>query len=503
MLYLRSYRMERDVLDVNGDNHLSNSKQCPARDRECKKCHSKGHFAVCCKTKPKPAGSEKAYQVFDEKQASGYAFTVERRDLPRQDGQVDVNIGGVLVPNVLIDSGASCNILDEGTWVTLKQQGVKCQSRRSEKKLFAFGQSEPLEVLGTFVSDIICSGSRVKDEFTVVRGKGRNLLGRTTAEKLNILRVGPPDIKELNTLGSEPDIYKQFPELFTGVGKLKDFKLKLHVNDKIKPVAQPVRRLPFALRNKVDEKLDELLSLDIIEEVPKGPTGWVSPLVVAPKPDGDIRVCVDMRRANEAIERERHPIPTIEEILYDLNGATVFSKLDLKWGFHQIELDEVSRHITTFVTHRGLYQYKRLMFGVTSAPEIYQKVISDVLQGCEGAANMADDIIVYGAGMEDHDKNLYKVLHRLKGSGMTLNKAKCQLRLPKLTYFGHELSRRGVSSSEEKIAAVVNARPPQKHLRSKVIRTTSTILVKVYTRLCPSCRSIEEADSQGPAIHMG
>ena len=104
------------------------------------------------------------------------------------------------------------------------------------------------------------------------------------------------------------------------------------------PVAQPVRRLPFGLRNKVKQKLDELLDKDIIEEVAHKPTEWVSPLVVVPK-DGDIRICVDMRRAKSAIERERHPIPTIEEVLYDLNGSTVFSKLDLKWGFHQVELD--------------------------------------------------------------------------------------------------------------------------------------------------------------------
>ena len=116
-------------------------------------------------------------------------------------------------------------------------------------------------------------------------------------------------------------------------------------------VAQPVRRLPFGLRDKVDEKLDDLLDKDIIEEVPNTPTTWVSPLVVAPKPDGDIRECIDMRRANKAIVRERHPIPTIEEILYDLNGSTVFSKFLLKWGFHQVELEEESREITTFVTH--------------------------------------------------------------------------------------------------------------------------------------------------------
>ena len=128
------------------------------------------------------------------------------------------------------------------------------------------------------------------------------------------------------------------------------------MNKDVKPVAQPVRRLLFGLRDKVDRKLDELLKEDIIEEVPSGPTEWVSPLVVVPKPDGDIRVCVDMRRANEAIERETHPIPTIEEILHDLNGSTVFSKLDLKWGFHQVELETESRRITAFITHRGLFQ---------------------------------------------------------------------------------------------------------------------------------------------------
>ena len=90
---------------------------------------------------------------------------------------------------------------------------------------------------------------------------------------------------------------------------------------------------------------------------------------------------MDMRRANSAIEREIHPIPKIEEVLYDLNGSTVFSKVDLKWGFHQVELDERWREITTFVTHRGLYMYKRLMFEVTSAAEKYQKIVADVLHG--------------------------------------------------------------------------------------------------------------------------
>ena len=183
--------------------------------------------------------------------------------------------------------------------------------------------------------------------------------------------------------------------------------------------------------------------------------------MVVPKPDGDIRICVDMRRANEAIERERHLIPTIEEVLHDLNDSTVFSKLDLRWGFHQIELDEESRQITTFLTHRGLYRYKRLMFGITSAPEKYQKIVSDVLQGCEGVTNITDDAIVHGCGIEQHDKNLLAVLNRLRQCGLTLNARKCQFRLPKLTFFGHDLSKNGVAPSEEKVAAVQNAKPPK------------------------------------------
>ena len=167
------------------------------------------------------------------------------------------------------------------------------------------------------------------------------------------------------------------------------------------------------------------------------PTEWVSPLVVVPKADGNIQICVDMRRANSAIERERNSILTNEEVLYDLNGSTVFSKLNLKWGFHQVELDEKSRKITTFVTRRGLYQYKRLVFWIASASEKYQKIVAYVLQGCKGC------------GIEEHDRNLHDVLTRLKEKGLTLNWDKCQFCLPKLTFYGHDLSSQGVSPSEE------------------------------------------------------
>ena len=88
----------------------------------------------------------------------------------------------------------------------------------------------------------------------------------------------------------------------------------------------------------------------------------------------------------------------------------MFSKLDLKWGFHQTELEQQSRVITTFITHKGFYMYKRLMFGISSAPELYQHTIEQVLAGCEGAYNIDDNIIIYGRMVEEHDSRLQKTL---------------------------------------------------------------------------------------------
>ena len=108
--------------------------------------------------------------------------------------------------------------------------------------------------------------------------------------------------------------------------------------------------------------------MDIIEKV-NNPSYWISPVVVVPKPNGEVRLCVGMRQAHCAVERERYPIPNIDEVLQDMNNSKVFSKLYLRWGYHQIESSEESCEITTFITHKGLYRYKRLRLGISSAPE--------------------------------------------------------------------------------------------------------------------------------------
>ena len=141
--------------------------------------------------------------------------------------------------------------------------------------------------------------------------------------------------------------------LFRGIGTLKSDPINLYINNDINPSVQRHRRIPFHIRKKVENELLRLEKLDIIEKV-EGPTPWISPIVVVPKKNDSIRICVDMRLPNKVIERERHITPTIDDIITELNGAQLFSKIDLNNGYHQLVLQEESRYITTFTTHVGL-----------------------------------------------------------------------------------------------------------------------------------------------------
>jgi hypothetical protein len=118
-----------------------------------------------------------------------------------------------------------------------------------------------------------------------------------------------------------------------------------------------------------------------------------------------------MRQPNRAILRERHITPTIDDLIHDLNGATVFSKIDLNSRYHQLELAPENRYITTFSTHRGLRRYTRLNFGTSSAAEVFQDAIQQVPSGIEGARNVSDDIIFFGTDQAAHDKRFMPFLN--------------------------------------------------------------------------------------------
>ncbi|XP_062616425.1 uncharacterized protein K02A2.6-like [Saccostrea cucullata] len=335
----------------------------------------------------------------------------------------------------------------------LKKNHINYVSSKVEKKLYAYGSQKPLKVAGIFTATVKYNQTVIPDvEFAVIEGEGQALLGRDTAVQLGMLQI-VSSVSEAVNLDNRT-VFEKYPNGFKGVGKLKSFQLEIPINPDVEPVIQPMRRIPYSLRDKLDRKLDELLDLDIIERVDK-PCAWVSPVVCVPKHSGDdIRLCVDMRQANTSPS----PYSSIDEILHEMNGSTVFSKLDVTWAYHQIELKPESREITTFVTHKGLFRYKRLMFGISCAPEMYQKVMQQVLQGCERVRNIMDDIFVHASSQEKHDRCLENVVRVLYEKGLTFNRDKCELTMSEVVFMGHVLSGLGIPPFEAKVKAVVEAR---------------------------------------------
>ena len=223
---------------------------------------------------------------------------------------------------------------------SFKSMNMNTELSPSSTTIYASGTKEPLHVLGQFTTDVTYKDTVTTATFHVVQpkpnAKGGNLLGAGTAEKLRIMSFA--FATSVRTVADT--LCDENPALFQGIGKMKDVKVTLYEDNSVSPVAQPQRRIPYHMRKKVEEELQRLEDLDIIERV-DGPTPWVSPIVVVPKskkPD-EIRICVDMRMPNKAIKRTRHIMPTVDDILMRLNEATVFSKLDLNSGYHQLELD--------------------------------------------------------------------------------------------------------------------------------------------------------------------
>ena len=154
------------------------------------------------------------------------------------------------------------------------------------------------------------------------------------------------------------------------------------------------------------------------------PTEWCAGMVVVPKKSGKVRICVDLKPLNQSFLREVHPLPKVDDTLAQLSGAKVFSKLDANSGFWQIPLSQPSRLLTTFITPMGRYCFNKLPFGISSAPEHFQRRMSEILAGLEGVLCQMDDVLIFGRDQAEHDRRLEAVLTRIEKAGVTLNPQK-------------------------------------------------------------------------------
>ncbi|UYV76496.1 K02A2.6-like [Cordylochernes scorpioides] len=425
----------------NSNNH--DWKNCPAMNSYCSKCKKKGHYAKVCR-------SEAINEIKSE-----IAFL----------GSVEDNSKKWIVPikvnnrqiNFKIDTGADVNVLP------LQYYYQSFQRIKLEKsdKILQGPSGIPLETVGMIHVKLQNKGQHLNSKIYIVDKLKQPLLSGETSEKLNIVRM----IQQLSSNFLNPK--REFPEIFNGLGHAKiNYKISLQPDAKPYALCTP-RRVPIPLMKEVKEQLEEMTRLGVIESVEE-PTEWCAGMVAVSKPGGKIRICVDLTKLNQYIRRENYPLPATEHILGQLGNACYFSKLDANSGFWQFGLAKESQKLTTFITPFGRFFFKRIPFGITSAPEIFQRKMTQLLGKIEGVVCFMDDIVVYGSSLEEHNERVRQVLKKIQEEGMTLNPEKCQFGVKTVKFLGHTLSSEGLFIDEEKLDAITKMEAPRstKELKS-------------------------------------
>ena len=234
----------------------------------------------------------------------------------------------------------------------------------------------------------------------------------------------------------------------------------IHVDQDVNPVFCKARPVPYALKPLVEQELANLEKDGVIS--PIAFSDWAAPIVPVLKSNRSVRICGDFKlTVNKVSKLDRYPIPRIEDLFAKLSGGQRFTKLDLSQAYQQISLEEDSKKFVVVNTHKGLYQYNRLLYGISSAPGIFQRTMECLLQGIPHVVVYLNDILITGQTQEDHLSNLQEVLKRLQTAGLRLRKSKCIFMAKSVQYLGHIIDGEGLRPMSDKIEAVQKAPSPQ------------------------------------------
>ena len=278
---------------------------------------------------------------------------------------------------------------------------------------------------------------------------GRDWLGQLEVD------LGAIQVNNLQETTALDEILDKHPKVFSAyLGCMEGPK----VETKVHPKFYKPRTVPFMLRDMVESELLRLEKEGIIAPVKF--SKWAAPIVPVVKKNGTVRICGDFKvTVNKALLTESYPLPRVDEVLSTLAGGKYFSKLDMSNAYLQLPLSDESKQYVVINTHRGLFQYNRLPFGVSSAPAIFQRSMETLLQGIKGVSVFIDDILISAATHEDL-QILKEVLKRLTEANLRLNRSKCFFLKPHLEHLGHIIDAQGRHPTEEKTRAIREAPRP-------------------------------------------
>ena len=487
---------KRDQSECNfcGWNHKKGASNCPAWGKRCKYCDRMNHFEAKCMTKAKEAKTGAQCMALDEP-GGGYdellAVTVSKEGKKLL---ATLTLEGREV-QCQLDTAAARNIMTKVDYERLGRPSMK----PSAVTLVTY---DGTEVHSEGKVQLAFDELESSIEFEVVNPKTRQMpiIGLDTCLQLDLIRTAA-EVKTMQLRIDEEWIVQHYGEVFTGLGEMPG-EYEIRIDESVHPVQHRPRRTPVMLKEDVIKKIKELEAAGVVSRVDE-PTDWISSLVAFRKPNGKIRPCLDPKDLNKAIIRNHYPIPTLEDVLPKLTEAKCFSLLDAKDGFLQVKLAEKSRRLTTFWTPLGRYCWNRLPFGLSSAPEEYQRRLHMVLDGLDGTEVIADDILVYGVGKttdearRDHDEKLVRLMERLREKGVKINREKMKLHLSEIKYMGHVLTTDGIKPDPAKIQGLRDLPHPKDKHDVKRFLGTVNYLAKFVPNLSEMAEALRDVSKEG------
>ena len=295
-------------------------------------------------------------------------------------------------------------------------------------------------------------------ELLVLRKVKHPLNGKTSVSRLPL---------------TKQDILSQYSGCFEGIKCFPGDPYKFHLKPEHKPAQHAPRKVPVHLETAFKEEFESLVKQGILEEV-KEHTDWVNSYVIVEKDTGNhhspnhtvkkkLRICLDPRDLNEALEREPYHTRSVDEITAKLQGMTVFTIVDFKKGYWMVVSHPDSRKCTCIAPPFGRFQWTHLPMGTVVAKDIFQSKLDAIFIGMEGVTGIADDMIIAGKDEMEHDRNFLAFMEKCMENNLTLNSEKIQFKQSQVSFYGHIWSEHGISPDTKKIQALKHMEfPPDK-----------------------------------------
>ncbi|XP_062704675.1 uncharacterized protein K02A2.6-like [Aedes albopictus] len=428
-------------------------RSCQYRSYVCKICKEKGHIAVVCPRKTKENLGRKDKTVNH----------LEINNMAYSDPYcVSISVNGRNT-KFEVDTGSPITVISEEFY---ESQFGEFPLHPFQGKLVFYtgGEATPR---GAFDAVLKYQGVQAVGQVVVVEGGRNPLIGRDFIGELLKIKFNKIDAEQTENLEERlKPVLNRYEDLFDdSLGCYKYSKVSLQLKPDAVPKFVKPRKIPISFQPKVEEELEKLEKTGIISKAENA--DWGTPLVPVLKKDNSIRLCADYRvTVNPFLEDKRYPMPVAEDIFAKLNGGKFFSKLDLKSAYNQLLLDEESKKMLAWSTHKG----------------IYYRFWRSCCKICPGCVNFLDDVLVTGATIEEHLNNLSRVLEKLWDAGFRLNKGKCEFFKQRLQFLGHIVDGDGLHKDPEKVRAIMDvARPANVKLLREFLG-----MVTYYSKFIPN-----------------